>query len=90
MTTNEHGNTAERAAALASELLEVAREAAQAGADVLLRAFSRGVTELETKSSGTDMVSEADLNSERSSPLAARATLCSAKKADWSALTVPR
>lgn len=51
-------------AALASELLEVAREAAQAGAEVLLRYFSRGVSATQTKSTGTDMVSEADLNSE--------------------------
>jgi myo-inositol-1(or 4)-monophosphatase len=52
------------AAALTSELLEVAREAAQAGAEVLLRYFARGVTATETKSTGTDMVSEADLNAE--------------------------
>jgi myo-inositol-1(or 4)-monophosphatase len=51
-------------AALASQLLEVAREAAQAGAAVLLKYFARGVAATETKSTGTDMVSEADLNSE--------------------------
>lgn len=51
-------------AALASQLLEVAREAAQAGAAVLLRYFARGVSATETKSTGTDMVSEADLGSE--------------------------
>lgn len=51
-------------AALESELLEVARDAAQAGAAVLLKYFARGVGETTTKSTGTDMVSEADLNSE--------------------------
>ncbi len=51
-------------AQLASELLEVAREAAQAGAAVLLKYFARGVSATETKSTGTDMVSEADLGSE--------------------------
>lgn len=46
-------------------LLEVAREAADAGAAVLLDFFARGVEASETKSSGTDMVSAADLGSER-------------------------
>jgi myo-inositol-1(or 4)-monophosphatase len=46
-----------------SVLLEVARDAAEAGAKVLLKYFGR-VSASETKSSGTDMVSEADLGSE--------------------------
>ncbi len=45
-------------------LLAIAREAAQAGAAVLLEHWERGVTRSETKSSGTDMVSAADLGSE--------------------------
>lgn len=51
-------------AALTSELLEVAREAAQAAAAVLLDYFAHGVSATETKSTGTDMVSEADVNAE--------------------------
>lgn len=46
-----------------SVLLEVARDAAQAGAKVLLKYFGK-VSASETKSTGTDMVSEADLGSE--------------------------
>lgn len=51
-------------AALESELLEVAREAAEAGAKVLVQYFARGISATDTKSTGTDMVSEADLSSE--------------------------
>ncbi|MBO9532977.1 MAG: hypothetical protein J7513_08395 [Solirubrobacteraceae bacterium] len=51
-------------AALTSELLEVARDAAAAAAAVLLKYFARGVSATETKSTGTDMVSEADVNAE--------------------------
>ncbi|MDO9355103.1 MAG: inositol monophosphatase family protein [Solirubrobacteraceae bacterium] len=46
-----------------SILLEVARDAAEAGAKVLMSYFGK-VSASETKSSGTDMVSEADLGSE--------------------------
>ena len=41
------------------ELLDVAREAAQAGAAVLLGYWERGASGIETKSTGTDMVSAA-------------------------------
>jgi myo-inositol-1(or 4)-monophosphatase len=46
-----------------SVLLEIARDAAEAGAKVLMQYFG-SVSASETKSSGTDMVSEADLASE--------------------------
>ena len=49
--------------AVESVLLEVAREAAEAGAAVLRRYFGK-IEASETKSTGTDMVSEADLGSE--------------------------
>lgn len=51
-------------ASVESVLLEVAREAAHAGAAVLLRYFGKVSDASETKSTGTDMVSEADLGSE--------------------------
>lgn len=51
-------------AQLTSELLEVARVAAQAGAAQLLRHFSSEGLTASTKSTGTDMVSAADLASE--------------------------
>ncbi len=47
-----------------SVLLEVARDAAEAGANVLMRYFGKVSDASETKSTGTDMVSEADLGSE--------------------------
>lgn len=50
-------------ASIESVLLEVARDAAHAGAAVLLKYFGK-VAASETKSTGTDMVSEADLGSE--------------------------
>jgi len=46
------------------QLLAVAREAALAGAAVLLEHWERGVSVSQTKSTGTDMVSAADLGSE--------------------------
>ncbi|MBJ7470018.1 MAG: inositol monophosphatase [Solirubrobacteraceae bacterium] len=46
-----------------SLLLEVARDAAQAGATVLMKYFGK-LSASETKSTGTDHVSEADLGSE--------------------------
>ncbi|MDQ8043420.1 MAG: inositol monophosphatase family protein [Solirubrobacteraceae bacterium] len=49
--------------AVESILLEVARDAAEAGAKVLLKYFGK-LSESVTKSTGTDMVSEADLASE--------------------------
>lgn len=55
---------ADAQARLVSELLEVAREAAQAGAAQLLRHFAGEGLRAETKSTGTDMVSAADLASE--------------------------
>ncbi len=47
-----------------SVLLEVARDAAEAGAKVLMKYFGKVSAASETKSTGTDMVSEADLGSE--------------------------
>lgn len=52
------------AASIESVLLEVARDAAHAGAAVLLTYFGKVSAAAETKSTGTDMVSEADLGSE--------------------------
>lgn len=49
----------------AGELLAVAHEAARAGAQVLVEHWHRGVQRSDTKSTGTDMVSAADLASER-------------------------
>lgn len=57
------GGVSDEQAELQSRLLEVARDAAQAGAKVLLRYFGK-VEANQTKSTGTDMVSEADLSSE--------------------------
>lgn len=51
-------------ASIESVLLEVARDAAHAGAAVLLKYFGKISAASETKSTGTDMVSEADLGSE--------------------------
>lgn len=50
--------------AATEELVAIARDAAQAGAIVLLDYWKRGVEAGETKSTGTDMVSAADLASE--------------------------
>lgn len=47
------------------ELLAVAAEAAEGGAEVLLGYWRQGGLESETKSTGTDMVSAADLGSEQ-------------------------
>jgi myo-inositol-1(or 4)-monophosphatase len=49
---------------LEDELLDVAREAAEAGAGELLRRFGRRPTGLHTKTSPTDPVSEADVAAE--------------------------
>lgn len=65
-------------ASIESILLEVARDAAVAGAAVLLRYFDKGLGASETKSTGTDMVSEADLASEA----AIRAVLAERRPAD--------
>ena len=71
-------------AALAGEpsiesiLLEVARDAAEAGAKVLLKYFGKVSAASDTKSTGTDMVSEADLGSEA----AIRAVLAERRPAD--------
>lgn len=50
-------------ASVESVLLEVARDAAHAGAAVLLKYFGK-IAAADTKSTGTDMVSEADLGAE--------------------------
>ena len=47
------------------DLLDVAVAAARASATVLLEYYERGVREVETKSTPTDLVSEADLEAER-------------------------
>ncbi len=69
MSTRDRAQIAADIAALAgppqieSVLLEVARDAAEAGAKVLMKYFGK-ISASETKSTGTDMVSEADLGSE--------------------------
>jgi myo-inositol-1(or 4)-monophosphatase len=47
------------------ELLAVAVDAARAAGDVLLASYARGAREVTTKSSPTDLVSEADLAAEQ-------------------------
>jgi myo-inositol-1(or 4)-monophosphatase len=49
----------------ADELLDVAVAAARAAGDVLLESYARGARGVATKSSPTDLVSEADLAAER-------------------------
>lgn len=49
---------------LEAELLQIARDAARASAEVLLRYYGNA-TGVRTKSSDTDLVSEADVNAER-------------------------
>ena len=47
------------------DLLEVAVAAARAAGDILLDRYAHGVGDVATKSSPTDLVSEADLSAER-------------------------